>query len=121
MPSELSSDYYFLFLEQYYLLHKSFNLNTQIIVNFRVNQGNPIYLYYLKGEVLYYSSKSLSQIQGNLVIQPSTCKSCLKGKNYLNLFKITDTRIEVAKPTNLSILELHDLILEKTRVFNKHI
>lgn len=39
MPATLSSDYYFLFLEQYFLLHKSFNLNTQRIVNFRVNQG----------------------------------------------------------------------------------
>jgi len=61
MPSEFSSDYYFLFLEQYFLLHESFNLNTQRIVNFRVNQGNRIYLYDLKGKTfLYYSSKSLS-------------------------------------------------------------
>lgn len=30
MPDKWSSDYYFLFLEQYYLLDPSFNLNTQI-------------------------------------------------------------------------------------------
>ena len=77
MPLDLRSHYSFLFLEQYYLLHKSFNLNTQRIVNFRVNQGNPIYLYDLKGNTLYYSSKSLQQIQGDLGIHPSTCKSCL--------------------------------------------
>lgn len=34
------------FLEQYYLLDKNYNLNTHKIVNFRVNQGFKIYLYY---------------------------------------------------------------------------
>lgn len=52
MPSEFSCYYSFLLLEQYYLLHESFNLNTQIIVNLIVNQGNPIYLYDLKGKYL---------------------------------------------------------------------
>ena len=107
---EFSSDYDYLFLEQYYLLHRSFNLNTQRIVNFRVNQGNSIYLYNLKGETLYYSSKSLNQIQGDLGIHPNTCKSCLKGNNYLNFFKITDTPIEGANRVNLSIAELSSLI-----------
>lgn len=65
-------------MEQYYLLHESFNLNTQIIVNFRVNQGNPIYLYDLKGNTLYYSSKSLNQIQGDLGIHPILVKVVLK-------------------------------------------
>lgn len=45
MPIEFSLGNYFLFLEQYYLLHKDFTLNIQRIVNFRVNQGNPVYLY----------------------------------------------------------------------------
>lgn len=126
---EFSSDYDFLFLEQYYLLHRSFNLNTQRIVNFRVNQGNSIYLYDLKGETLYYSSRStargiqpqrggsLNQIQGDLGIHPNTCKSCLKGNNYLNFFKITDTPIEGANKVNLSIAELSSLISEKKMLF----
>jgi hypothetical protein len=59
MPLSLSSDYNFLFLEQYYLLHRSFDLNTQRIVNFRINQGKSIYLYDLDGKkTLYYTSKS---------------------------------------------------------------
>lgn len=115
--SEFSSDYDYLFLEQYYLLHRSFNLNTQRIVNFRVNQGNSIYLYDLKGETLYYSSKSLNQIQGDLGIHPNTCKSCLKGNNYLNFFKITDTPIEGANRVNLSVAELSSLISEKKMLF----
>lgn len=113
MPSEFSSDYYFLFLEQYYLLHESFNLNTQRIENFRVNQGNQIYLYDLKGKTLYYSSKSLSQIQGDLGIHPHTCKSCIKGNNYLNFFKITDIPVVGANQANLSLVELASLISEK--------
>lgn len=100
-------------------LHESFNLNTQIIVNFRVNQGNPIYLYDLKGNTLYYSSKSLNQIQGDLGIHPPphTCKSCLKCNNYLNFFKITYTYIEGANPANLSVSELSNLILDKKKEF----
>lgn len=97
-------------MEQYYLLHKSFNLNTQRIVNFRVTQGNRIYLYDLEGRTLYYSSKSLSQIQGDLGIHPNTCKSCLKGNNYLNFFKITDTPFEGAVLANFTVTEVASLI-----------
>lgn len=117
MPLDLRSHYSFLFLEQYYLLHKSFNLNTQRIVHFRVNQGNPIYLYDLKGNTLYYSSKSLRQIQGDLGIHPSTCKSCLKGNSYLNFFKITDIPLEGAYQANLSVSEIANLISEKKTLF----
>lgn len=117
MPTEFSSGDYFLFLEQYYLLHHSFNLNTQRIVNFRVSQGNRVYLYDLEGGILYYSSKSLNQIQGDLGIHPNTCKSCLKGNNYLNFFKITDTPIEGAVPANCTVSELASLILEKKTLF----
>jgi hypothetical protein len=75
MPSEFSSDYYFLFLEQYHLLNKRFNLNTQRIVNFRVNQGTDIYLYDIEGKILFYASKSLNQIRGKILFYAS---------NYLN-------------------------------------
>lgn len=108
---------YFLFLEQYYLLHKSFNLNTQRIVNFRVNQGNLVYLYDFDGRILYYSSKSLNQIQGDLGIHPSTCKNCFKGNNYLNYFKIKDTPIEGAVIANLTVSEVASLIAEKKSRF----
>lgn len=117
MPVEFYSGDYFLFLEQYYLLHKSFNLNTQRMVNFRVSQGNSIYLYDLEVGTLYYSSKSLSQIQGDLGIHPNTCKSCLKGNNYLNFFKITDTLIQGAVLANFTVPEVASLILEKKALF----
>lgn len=56
--SPIKSNYFYLFLEQYYLLHEEFNLNTQRIVNFRINQGKSTYLYDLEGKILYYSSNS---------------------------------------------------------------
>ena len=113
-PSGGEGGYYFLFLEQYYLLHKDFQLNTPRIVNFRVNQGTSIYLYDLEGKVLYYASKSLNKIQGDLGIHPNTCNNCLKeGKITLNFFKITNTLIEGASLANLTTLELASLIAEK--------
>ncbi len=52
--NNLNFNFPYLFLEQFYLLHEKFNLNTQRIVNFRVNQGKTVYLYSLDGKVLYY-------------------------------------------------------------------
>jgi hypothetical protein len=111
LATEFYSDYYFLFLEQYYLLHKDFYLNTQRIVNFRVNQGTNIYLYDLEGKTLYYSFKSLNQIKGNLGIHPDTCNNCIKeGKSYLNFFKIANTPIKGASVAKFNIPELASLI-----------
>lgn len=81
-------DYYFLFLEQYHLLNQKFNLNTQRIVNFRVNQGKNVNLYGLDGKTLYYYSKSLNQIRGDLGIHHATCTNCIKkGPGPGKLFK----------------------------------
>ena len=88
MPQQLGKDYYFLFLEQYFLLHSSFRLNSQKGVNFRVDQGKNIYLYNLEGNVLYYSGKSLNEIKDNLGIHPLTCINAIKkGDFYLSLFR----------------------------------
>ena len=62
MPTEYNSKYYFLFLEQYLLLHQSFDLNRQRVVNFRVKQGTTIYLYSLDAKIIYYTSKSLNEM-----------------------------------------------------------
>lgn len=45
MPEKLSKDYYYLFLEQYYLMKKEFDFNIQKIVNFRVKKGKNVYMY----------------------------------------------------------------------------
>lgn len=125
IPSDFSViynlNYFYLFLEQYYLLNKNFNLNTQRIVNFRVNQGKKIYIYDAKGKILYYSSKSLNQIKYDLGIHYATCTSCIKnGDNYLDFFKITDIFIEDAENSNINLSELVNLISIKKEEFLKN-
>ncbi|CAG8962406.1 hypothetical protein HYFRA_00013638 [Hymenoscyphus fraxineus] len=68
------------------------------VVNFRVNQGTDIYLYDIEGKILFYASKSLNQIRGDLGIHYATCTNCIvKGNSYLNYFRITNTPIEGIK------------------------
>lgn len=121
MPPGLDTDYYYLFLEQYFLLHSDFDLNTHRIVNFRIKQGTTIYLYNLDGSVLYYTSKSLSQIRDDLCIHHSTCmKGIKKSESYLNFFRITDIPFNNAKKANLDLYQLSNLILEKKTLFLKN-
>lgn len=118
MPTELSSGFYYLFLEQYHLLNKNFNLNSQRIVNFRVNQGTNIYLYDMALKTLYYTSKSLNQIKAELGIHHTTITNCIKkGDIYLNFFKLSNTLIKGAKKANLNEYELANLISEKRKLF----
>lgn len=113
-------DYYFLFLEQYHLLHERFNLNTQRVVNFRVSQGKKIYIYDLEGNTLYYAAKSLNLLRNNLGIHPATCSQCLKtGESYLNFFRITDAHIDSAEATKMGLTELLDFISAKKTEFLK--
>lgn len=121
MPPKYDSDYYFLFLEQYFLLHNTFELNTQKIVNFRVRQGKKIYLYDKSGEILYYVSLSLNQIKDNLGIHPNTCmKGINNQETYLNYFKITDQFITTSRKVDITLDELVKLISEKKLLFLKN-
>lgn len=120
MPKELSKDYYFLFLEQYYLLKKEFNLNTQKIVNFRVNQGTNIFLYNKDKKILYHSTSSLHGLKLDLGIHYNTIAKCLKnGSLFLNYFKISNEYIPDSTNADLSLTELGDLISEKRSLFLK--
>lgn len=119
MPEELSTSYCFLFLEQYHLLHKQFDLNVQRIVNFRVNQGNKVYLYDIEGKTLYYTGNSFNQLQGDLGIHFNTYTKCVKkGQSYLNFFLISHDLLESVKKSNLTLLELNSLIAEKQTEYN---
>lgn len=109
--NNLSFNFSYLFLEQFYLLHDKFNLNTQRIVNFRVSQGKAIYIYSLDEKVLYYCGYSLNEIKGALGIHYNTCTNCIKtGKSYLGFFKISTEFLRNAKYSKLSPQELVDLI-----------
>ncbi len=121
MPSEFPSDSYLL-LEQYYLLNKQFDLNTQRIVQFRALRPHKIYLYDLEGKTLYYSSISFNQTQRDLGLHYSVYKKCIdQGNSYLNLFKITNTPIEGAIKSNLNLIELINLISEKQELKNRSV
>lgn len=66
---------------------------------------------------MYFTSKSLSPIQGDLGIHPSTIKNCLEGSNYLDFFKITNIPIEGAILANLSVSDLANLIYKQKSLF----
>lgn len=101
----------YLFLEQFYLLHEKFNLNTQRIVNFRVDQGKTVYIYSLDWKVLYYCGCSLNEIKGALGIHYATCTNCIKtGDSYLDFFRISTDYLDRAEKTKLSLQELLNLI-----------
>lgn len=120
MPPEFHSGYFFLFLEQYYLLYKDFDLNTQRIVNFRVNQGNSIYLYDKEGKTLFYASRSINQMQGELRIHPNTINSCIKtGNKYLDFFTISDIELENTVKSNLILEDLVNILGDKKDSFLK--
>lgn len=104
------------FLEQYFLLDKSFNLNTQRIVNFRVNQGLKVFLYDLDCKTLYYSSNSLNAFCADLGIHSSSYRKCISsGVPFLGLFVISNNLIEDAVPTNLTESEVGELIAKRRK------
>jgi hypothetical protein len=82
-----------------------------------------VYLYDLEGKTLYYSCSSFSQLQKDLGIHYATFKklrSALKqGSSYLNFFRVTDTLIEDANKSDLNLLELNSLIVEKQTLKNQ--
>lgn len=100
MPPKFSHEHYFLFLEQYYLLHSSFDLNSYRVVNFRVNQGNAVYMYDKKGKTLYYSSKSTRQMGlREIGISRITFMTHVdKDSYYIGYFKLSRLPIENAIP-----------------------
>lgn len=108
--------YSYCFLEQYFLLDKSFNLNTQRIVNFRVNQGLKVFLYDLDCKTLYHSSNSLNAFCADLGIHSSSYRKCISsGVPYLDLFVISNTLIEDAVPANLTESEVCELLAKRRK------
>lgn len=112
--SSAFSKYSHCFLEQYFLLDKRFNLNTQKIVNLRVNQGFKSYLYDKDCKTLYYSGISLNAFCADPGIHHTSYKKHVnKNELFLDHFIISSNLISEAVPTDLSELQV--------RVFiNKH-
>jgi len=121
MPDKFSSDYFFLFLEQYFLLDPKFKLNTQKVVNFRVNQGKKIYIYNAEGNILYYVSNSLNELRDNLGIHPNTVYKYIGTNNlFLNTFLIMDKLLENVSKTELSVSEIIEYVIAKRKLYVKN-
>ena len=110
-----------MFLEQYHLLDSNFNLNTQRVVNFRVNQGNTVYLYDFEGKILYYTATSLNVLKADLGVHHATVTKCIKtGSLSLDYFIITDQlKPDANSKAGLSLEELSKLISDKKSLFLK--
>lgn len=87
------------------MLNKKYNLNTPIIVNFRVNQGFNIYLYGKNCKIFYYSSNSLNAFCADLGIHHSSYKKHVANNSpFLYYFTISNHLVTEAAPAGLTEL-----------------
>lgn len=124
MPPKFTHEHYFLFLEQYYLLHSSFDLNSYRVVNFRVNQGNAVYMYDKEGKILYYSSKSIRQMTDESfggISRITFMAHVDKDSYYIGHFKFSRVPLEGAVPSGWDISQLASFISSTKREFRKEI
>ena len=111
MPIEFSSGFYYLFLEQYYLLNREFNLNTLKVVNAGSSKGDGVYIYNLTCSALLYHAKSRIELKRVLKIHPESCKIYIDSKfPYLNKFILLSFPIPTASTSNISIKNLIDIM-----------
>lgn len=93
-----------LFLEQYHLLDKQFNLNTLRVVNAGCSKGNAVYVYDLTMSTLYYKAKSNIELKRVLKIHTETSKKYTDSKlAYLNKFFLTSCPTTTALTSNLPL------------------
>jgi hypothetical protein len=98
-------------LEQYYLLSsKDFNLNTQLLVNFRANQGKILYIYNKDKSILLYQSPSKIVFIIETGISHKSINEYLNKALFLNNFYITDELLIDAIPSRVSSYNIRSLI-----------
>ena len=104
-----------LILEQYHLLSKEFDLNTLRVVNAGSSKGESVYVYDLTCSILYYHASSRIELKRTLKVHPETCKKFLDSNlPYLNRFLLLSGLIPTAVKSNISVLELLE-IMQKER------
>ncbi len=106
-----------LVLEQYFLLDKSFNLNTiRVSNNPSGSNAKSLFMYNRDYSILYYSSDKQIDFIRKLGIQHSTFTKHLNNKTfYLGKYVFSNKLIDTAQNYDLSIFDLLN-ILEKDRV-----
>jgi GIY-YIG catalytic domain len=111
-----------LVLEQYFLLDSTFNLNViKVVNNPSGSNAKPLYMYNRDKSILYYSSFQQKDFIKNLNIHFETITKHLnKGTYYLGKYSFTRERVNKARVSNLTLLDLA-LKLQKDRIkYNKN-
>lgn len=103
-------------IEQYFLLHSEFNLNTlKVVNNFSGARAKPLYMYTKDlSELIYYSDIQEDFIFKLRIHYTIFTKSLKTGKAYLDKYVFTDKPILNAKENNYSIGEINKM-LDKDR------
>ncbi len=104
-----------LVLEQYYLLNKEFNLNHLKVVNAGSSKGETIYIYDLKGTILYYKAKSKIELKRVLNIHTETINKYVDSNvPYLRNYLLLSYPIPTALISDVSLETLRN-IMQKER------
>jgi hypothetical protein len=92
-------------IEQYFILHPEYNLNTAKVVNsFSGARGKPLYMYNKDLSNLIFYSDILEDFIFKLGIHHTTITKCLKnGELYLDEYILSEKPILTAKEIELSI------------------
>ena len=104
-------------LEQYFLLHPKFNLNTLRVVNsISGSRKKALFMYTKDKSLLIYSSDKQEDFIFKLGIHHSIFnRSINKGETYLDKYIFTDQSIKEAKISNMSEAEVFVLLEEDRR------
>jgi hypothetical protein len=103
-------------LEQYFLLHSEFNLNTlKVVNNFSGARAKPLYMYTKDlSELIYYSDVQEDFIFKLRIHHTIFTRSLKTGKPYLDKYVFTDKPKVDAKKNNYSMAEINKM-LDKDR------
>lgn len=106
-----------LVLEQYFLLHSEFNLNTVKVVNtFSGARAKPLYMYTSDLSELIYSSYIQEDFIFKLGIHHSIFNRSLEtGTQYLGKYVFSDKPVLYAKRSNMTLNDVKDM-LDKDRL-----
>jgi hypothetical protein len=104
-------------LEQYFLLHSQFNLNTlKVVNNFSGARAKPLYMYNKDlSELIYYSDVQEDFIFKLGIHHTIFTRSLKTGIYYLDKYIFTDKPVVGAKEKNYSLTEINNM-LDKDRL-----
>lgn len=108
-------------LEQYFLLHPEYNLNTLKLVNdFSGGRSKPIYMYNSDYSKLIYSSDITEEYIFKLGIHHNTLTRCLKNKElYLGKYRFSDKPVVTAIESDLSLKDINNILdIDRTDIQN---